>query len=219
MPLALSVDFRDPAPLLLQAIERCNGSHDVWIFGYGSLIWRPDFDYVEKHAARVHGWHRALRMWSRLNRGTPELPGLVFGMLSGGSCRGLVFRVAKEHACDVLTTLWQREMVAGIYDPKWLPCQTATHGTVTALAFTLSRKSASHAAALTDRDYCRIFANAAGRYGTTHDYALRTFEELRRLGIHDRALDRLLKLQPDGSPHGAAQQLQTAPTQLEAGPT
>ena len=92
--------LRDPAPLLERVRAQWarqpahGGSHaDLWIFGYASLIWRPDFESTERHATRVHGWHRALKMWSRINRGTPERPGLVFALLPGGSCSGLVFRV------------------------------------------------------------------------------------------------------------------------------
>lgn len=73
--------------MLERALDEWGGQQDLWIFGYGSLIWKPDFDYAERRPAKVHGWHRALKMWSRINRGTPECPGLVFGMLSGGSCR------------------------------------------------------------------------------------------------------------------------------------
>jgi glutathione-specific gamma-glutamylcyclotransferase len=184
---------RDPAPMLQAVLDAWGGRRDLWIFGYGSLIWRPDFDFLEKRTARVHGWHRALRMWSRVNRGTPEVPGLVFGMLSGGSCLGMVFRIARQNVHDVLVTLWQREMVTGVYDPKWLACKTQ-QGAVQALAFTLSRSSPNHAGVLGDDDYRRIFNTACGRYGTTLDYARRTFEELRRLGIRDRALERLLAL-------------------------
>lgn len=189
----LPAPLRDPAPMLERALHEWGGTQDLWVFGYGSLIWRPDFDFAERRLARVHGWHRALKMWSRINRGTPECPGLVFGMLPGGSCQGMVFRVDKRHAREVMARLWQREMVMAVYDPRWLPCRTS-HGTVNALAFTLSRKSPSHTGTLADHEYCRIFAQASGRFGTTRDYAQATFDELRRLGIHDRALARLLAL-------------------------
>jgi len=184
--------LRDPAPMLEKALREWGGHEDLWIFGYGSLIWRPDFDFAERRPARVHGWHRALKMWSRINRGTPETPGLVFGMLSGGSCQGMVFRIARAEGADVLTRLWAREMMTGVYDPKWLRCQT-THGPVTALAFTLSRKSPNHTGVLSDEEYRRIFSEACGRFGTTRDYAQRTLEELRRLNIRDRGLERLLE--------------------------
>ncbi|MGE8375896.1 gamma-glutamylcyclotransferase [Diaphorobacter nitroreducens] len=189
----LAAPLRDPAPMLDRALHEWGGRDDLWIFGYGSLIWRPDFAYAERRAATVHGWHRALKMWSRVNRGTPECPGLVFGMLSGGSCRGMVFRVDHSHARQVMVNLWQREMVLGVYDPRWLNCRTP-QGAVRALAFTLSRKSPSHTGVLTDEEYRRIFAQASGIYGTTRDYAEATHAELQRMGIHDRALSRLIAL-------------------------
>lgn len=189
----LAAPLRDPAPMLDRALHEWGGRDDLWIFGYGSLIWRPDFGYAERRAATVHGWHRALKMWSRVNRGTPECPGLVFGMLSGGSCRGMVFRVDHSHARQVMVNLWQREMVLGVYDPRWLNCRTP-QGTVRALAFTLSRKSPSHTGVLADEEYRRIFAQASGIYGTTRDYAEATHAELQRMGIHDRALSRLIAL-------------------------
>jgi glutathione-specific gamma-glutamylcyclotransferase len=195
---------RDPALLLERVLREWGATDDLWIFGYGSLIWRPDFEFVERRPARVHGWHRALKMWSRINRGTPERPGLVFAMLSGGSCQGVVFRVPREQGEAVLRRLWPREMPLATYDPKWIVCQT-NHGPVKALAFTLSRKSPSHTGLLTEAEYRRIFAEAQGRYGTTLDYAHRTHEELRRHNIRDRALERLLQLARSERGHGKPQ--------------
>ena len=179
--------------MLERALIEWGGRCDLWVFGYGSLIWRPDFDFVERRAAKVHGWHRALKMWSRLNRGTPECPGLVFGMLPGGSCRGMAFRVQQTHAPQVMVNLWQREMVLGVYDPRWLDCQTSD-GMVRALAFTLPRSSPSYTGILADDEYRRIFAQASGIYGSTRDYAEATHTELLRLGIYDRALARIVAL-------------------------
>lgn len=185
--------LRDPAPLLERTLSEWDDSGDLWVFGYGSLIWRPDFDFTEQRPARVHGWHRALKMWSHINRGTPEVPGLVFALLSGGSCRGTVFRVPQAQGRQVIINLWPREMAGAEYDPRWLDCHTP-QGTVRALAFTLSRRSASHAGVLPQDEYRRIFAQASGIYGTTRDYAQSTYDELRRRGIDDRALGRLLHL-------------------------
>lgn len=190
---ALPPPLRDPAPMLEQALAEWGGQHDLWVFGYGSLIWRPDFDYAERRPARVLGWHRALKMWSRVNRGTPECPGLVFGLLSGGSCQGVVFRIPREHGAQVMRQLWAREMLMGVYDPRWLPCRTP-QGIVDGLAFTLSRSSPSHTGVLSEEQYRRIFSDACGKYGTTLDYAARTLDELRRHNIRDRHLERLLKL-------------------------
>ena len=184
---------RDAAAMLQQALAEWGGREDLWIFGYGSLIWRPDFDFEEQRPARVHGWHRALKMWSRINRGTPERPGLVFGLLTGGCCRGVVFRIARERGSETLAKLWSREMATAVYDPRWLTAHTP-QGSVRALAFTLSRKSPSHTGELSEEEYRAIFALASGIYGTTLDYAHRTLEELRRHDIRDRNLERLLRL-------------------------
>ena len=185
--------LRDPKPMLDRVLAEWGGHEDIWVFAYGSLIWKPDFDYVERRPATVRGWHRALKMWSRVNRGTPERPGLVFGMLSGGCCRGMVYRIPKSHGREALVRLWAREMITAVYDPKWLVCHTS-QGPVRALAFTLSRKSPSHTGELTEDEYRAIFSEAEGIYGTTLEYAHRTLEELKRHNIHDRHLERLLKL-------------------------
>jgi cation transport protein ChaC len=182
---------RDPAPMLERTLAQWGGRRDLWIFAYASLIWRPDFEVQEHLPARVHGWHRALKMWSRINRGTPENPGLVFALLSGGSCHGMVLRVKRALVPEVMEKLWAREMMTGVYDPKWLPCSTPK-GSFEALAFTLSRQSPNFAGELSPTHYQKIFANSRGRYGTTHDYARQTFESLKARGIHDRALEQLL---------------------------
>ena len=177
--------LRDPQALLARTRAEWGGRRDLWVFGYASLLWRPEFDFAEHRPAFVRGWHRALRMASRINRGTPERPGLVFAMLPGGSCHGGVFRVPRSAAADVLAQLWQREMPTGVYDPRWLACRTP-HGEVSALAFTLSR--------LSDERLLDILRHASGRYGTTLDYLLATARCLADRGIRDREIERLVSL-------------------------
>ena len=183
--------LRDPVPMLAQTLAQWGGRSDLWIFAYASLIWRPDFEFDETRPALVHGWHRALKMWSRINRGTPECPGLVFALLPGGSCQGLALRVRRREVPDTLHALWEREMPSGVYDPRWLPCRTPG-GPVSALAFTLSRRSPSYTGQLSPRQYRQIFASARGRYGSTLDYARQTLDSLQANGIQDRSLARLL---------------------------
>ena len=185
--------LRDPSPMLSRTRNQWGGQTDLWIFAYASLIWRPDFDVLERRPAKVHGWHRSLKMWSHINRGTPQNPGLVFALLSGGSCRGMALRVASDQGHDVLDRLWSREMITGVYDPKWLQCITP-HGPVQALTFTLSRKSPSFTGELSPNQYRTIFSTACGIYGTTRHYARQTFECLKEAGIHDRPLAQLLRL-------------------------
>ncbi len=181
---------------MLEAVRKdWGGTSDLWVFGYASLIWRPDFEVAEHRLAKVHGWHRALKMWSRVNRGTPECPGLVFALLSGGSCHGMVLRVSGNNVPQVLDKLWLREMVTGVYDPKWLTCSTSL-GPVRALAFTLSRQSPNFTGELPSDHYRQIFSESCGRYGTTLEYARQTLDSLKDHGIHDHALRHLLSHAP-----------------------
>ena len=166
---------------------------DLWVFGYASLIWRPEFPFVEQRMARVHGWHRALRMRSRVNRGTPERPGLVFALLPGGACRGVVFRVAAAAAHEELERLWRREMPNPVYDPRWLAC-TTPQGPVRALAFTLPRRHEAHMGRLPDAQMLDILRHAVGRYGSTLHYLVETAQALRARGIVDRDIERLMAL-------------------------
>jgi cation transport protein ChaC len=183
---------RDPAPMLANFLQQWGGQDDLWIFAYASLIWRPDFEFSEQRPAKLHGWHRALKMWSRINRGTPAVPGLVFALLSGGSCQGVAYRVPRQEVAAVVNKLWLREMMTGVYDPRTLRCQT-DQGPVQTLAFTLSRRSPNYTGELSQAHYQQIFAVATGRYGSTRDYALQTLESLQRIGICDAALAKLLK--------------------------
>lgn len=202
---------RDPGPLLERTIAEWGGHDDLWLFGYGSLIWNPGFDHSEARPAQVRGWHRALKMWSRVNRGSIDKPGLVFGLLSGGSCRGMVFRIPQTIALETLGRLWLREMPTGVYDPRWLHCRTA-QGPVRALAFTLSRKSPNFTGTLSEERYREIFATAVGRYGSSLDYARQTLEALQRHGIRDSALARLLRL----ATHSPAEMATSADSQALA---
>jgi glutathione-specific gamma-glutamylcyclotransferase len=192
--------LRDPQPLLERTRREWGGRADLWIFGYASLLWRPEFEAVEHRNAQVRGWHRAFRMASRINRGTPEQPGLVFALLPGGSCHGAVYRVRAKQASEVLDQLWHREMPTGVYDPRWLQCATPRGG-VQALAFTLSRKSPQHTGTIDDEHMLQILRNARGRYGTTLDYLLRTAQALRERGVKDREIERLVRL---SKAHGIA---------------
>ena len=185
--------IRDTSSMLRDAVEAWGGQSDLWVFGYASLIWRPEFDAAEQRPAAVHGWHRALEMRSRINRGTPECPGLVFALVSGGSCRGVAYRVERRHAAEQLERLWLREMPTGVYDPKWLPCRTP-QGRINALAFTLSRTSPAHTGPLSDAQMLEILRCANGRFGSTLDYLLETATSLLGCGIRDRDVERLVAL-------------------------
>jgi glutathione-specific gamma-glutamylcyclotransferase len=176
-----------------QAFAHWDGKSDVWLFGYGSLIWNPGLPTVEAVRGKVHGYHRGLYLWSRVNRGTPEQPGLVLALDRGGSCTGMAFRLDGETALPHLEVLWRREMPMGSYRPAWLPCTLADGRRVDALAFVMRREAASYTGKLADPIVRTVLGCATGRYGTTLDYVSRTVDALRESGMPDRALEALLR--------------------------
>ena len=193
VPITPDLVVRDPASALQALRSAWHGHRERWIFGYASLIWRPEFDAAEHRPALLHGWHRALRMRSRVNRGTPAQPGLVFALLPGGACRGVVYRLRAENAEAELDRLWAREMPTGVYDARLLRCRTP-HGEVQALAFTLSRASPACLPRLPDDEVTHILRHARGRYGSTLQYLAETAVALRERGVHDREIERLMAL-------------------------
>jgi len=188
-----SLVIRDPALQLARTRAHWGGRGDLWVFGYASLIWRPEFDAAEHRPALVRGWHRALRMRSRINRGTPQQPGLVFALLPGGSCRGMAYRIPQARVEEELDRLWAREMPNGVYDPRLLATRTP-QGPVRALAFTLSRRSPACLPPLEDGTLLDILRTARGRFGTTLDYLTETALALEACGIQDREIGRLMRV-------------------------
>lgn len=191
--------FPPPAPApaddpLLQTLmaEHPSGA-PLWVFAYGSLIWRPEVAVAERRPATTPGWHRAFRMHSHLYRGTSERPGLVFALMPGGCCHGVALRLQPARAEADLHQLWAREMPSHVYRPRWLKCHT-TQGPVRALGFTLDRHSHSHAGRLDDARVLEILRHAEGRMGSTLDYLVQTDAALRRHGIRDGEAGRLLAL-------------------------
>jgi len=177
--------------------------HDVWVFGYGSLVWRPEFDFLEQRHARVNGYHRSLCLWSRVNRGTPERPGLVFGLDVGGSCRGMAYRIASNQVQETMQELWKREMPSGAYIPKWLNCHTR-EGAIHALVFTMDRSKDAYVRGLSKEQLVDIVQSARGTYGPCSEYILETAQALELAGIRDRKLQTLVAQLRD-KPAGAAQ--------------
>ena len=166
---------------------------EIWVFGYGSLIWNPAFEFVERRIGQIHGFHRRFCLWTHLGRGSPAAPGLMLGLLPGGSCRGVAYRVADAAVRSELEILWRREMIGGSYLPRWIPVQTPD-GPVRAIAFAVNRANPRYAGRLTETAVAAAIAQAAGRLGPCADYLFETVAHLAALGIHDRRLERLREL-------------------------
>lgn len=164
---------------------------DLWIFGYGSLMWDPGFPYLRSAPALVRGYHRRFCVYSRRWRGTAEEPGLVLGLDRGGACHGMAFLVAANHVAATLTDLWQREMITGVYVPKLVKARLP-HVMVEALAFVADRKHHNYAGRLTLEEMARLVAHRSGSRGANLDYLLRTIDYLAGLGVEDPRLLRVL---------------------------
>jgi cation transport protein ChaC len=161
-----------------------------WVFGYGSLLWNPIFPIAEAKPALVRGLHRSFCLWSLAARGTAVQPGLVLALIPGGSCRGVAYRLPSPAAIDELHLLWRREMVVGIYTPRWVKFECAGRMQV-GLAFTVRRSHPQYAGKLTLDEQASVIGSACGHLGTSQDYLERTRVALVAHGIVDPYLERL----------------------------
>lgn len=169
---------------------------DFWVFGYASLMWRPDFDYVEKTPARLYGYHRSLCVSSVIYRGTRKRPGLVFGLESGGACRGCAFRVASKRVDEVLDYLREREMITGAYHEKYLPVHLLdakgnTKRRANAVFYAVDRGHAQYVGDMDDAERLDRLCRAKGRSGDNLSYVRSTLESLREMDVRDSGLIRL----------------------------
>lgn len=163
------------------------------IFAYGSLMWNPNFVSDARHVATVRGYHRSFRLWSRINRGTPENPGLVLTLECGGSCRGLVYRIAADRVQEEMQAIWKREMLFGSYRPKWLNCVVGSE-TFRTLCFTVNRGCSGYSGRIPLEAMVDSIASAAGRFGPAHEYLFKTVETLHSHGIRDERVEHLAHL-------------------------
>ena len=167
---------------------------DFWVFGYGSLMWRPGFAHTETRRARLHGFRRSLCVTSHIYRGTPERPGLVLGLDRGGSCVGLAFRVPIELREEVLAYLRDRELVTNVYLERTLPIRLEGGDSVDAVAYIADRSHAQYAGGLDEAAAARIVSGSIGQAGPNEDYVLNTVAHLQALGIRDHWLEEVGRL-------------------------
>jgi cation transport protein ChaC len=164
-----------------------------WIFGYGSLMWRPGFDYLHCEAALVHGYHRSLCVYSFVHRGTPEEPGLVLGLDKGGSCHGMAFSVAPEKWEDTIAYLRAREQVTAVYIEKRKTIRLLGSGRkVEAVTYVVDRAHCQYAGVLSLDDLSAHVRRGHGVSGHCIDYGMNTVAHLREMKIRDPRLEGLV---------------------------
>jgi cation transport protein ChaC len=164
---------------------------DFWVFGYGSLMWRPDFAHVEAVPARLDGLHRALCIYSWVHRGTRERPGLVLGLDRGGSCRGVAFRVAGRDRATVLAYLRERELVTAVYREVWRTIRFpgGARPPARALTYLADRGHVQYAGRLPRERLLEIVRAGEGQAGQNRDYVIATAGHLKALGLRDPLLE------------------------------
>lgn len=169
---------------------------EFWVFGYGSLMWRPDFAHVETARARLHGFRRSLCVYSWVHRGSEQRPGLVLGLDRGGSCVGLAFRVPGDLRDEVMAYLRERELVTGVYLERFLPVRLENGKAVSALCYIVDRSHRQYAGRLTVEEAAHVVTGGVGQSGRNEEYLFNTVEHLRALGIRDHWLESVARLVP-----------------------
>jgi glutathione-specific gamma-glutamylcyclotransferase len=166
---------------------------DLWVFAYGSLMWRPGFDHLERVPARLTGLHRSLCVYSFVHRGTPERPGLVLGLDRGGACRGIAFRVAADKRADTIAYLRAREQVTKVYieATRNITLLDHAHRIVPAVTYLVDRSHPQYAGRLSVDEQLRHIRQAHGKSGANPDYVLATVAELESFGCRDENLHQL----------------------------
>jgi cation transport protein ChaC len=175
---------------------------DLWVFGYGSLIWRPGFEHIERVRARLIGEHRALCVYSFVHRGTPEKPGLVLGLDRGGACRGIAFRVAEKKSAATIAYLREREQVTSVYREVmrsvWL--ENDARQRVSALAYVVDRGHVQYAGRLSPAEQLRHVLQGHGQSGPNREYVLSTVKAIEAEGFRDGPLHQLASMLHDAHP-------------------
>ena len=169
-------------------------NQDVWLFGYGSLIWNPVVQVKEQKKGRIFGYHRRFCLKTKIGRGSPELPGLILGLDNGGSCTGIALRIDQSVVIEELDLLWSREMINRSYTPRKVYFHSDDGQKFEAVTFVMNHQSPSYVSEMSLEEKAHIIANAKGFIGTSLEYLEKTHESLKALGIHDGYLEKLRKM-------------------------
>ena len=179
------------------ALAQFSDHEEIWLFGYGSLMWNPCIHYADRQPGLVRGYHRNFCLRTSSGRGSPECAGLVLALEPGGSCRGMAFRVEREIADFEMDIVWNREMVSGAYRPRIVKVLTPL-GVKRAVTFVINRNHPRYHSGLSLQETAAMIAAAKGHLGTCAEYLFNTVQHLDELGVSDgpmHALMRLVKVQ------------------------
>ena len=165
------------------------GRGDLWVFGYGSLMWRPGFDFLTRHKAEISGWRRRLCIFSHVYRGTAERPGLVLGLDGGGSCVGVAFHVEARRRAETVRYLRARELVTSVYLEALVPVTLETGESVPALTYIADSNHPQYAAPMDMERLLALVRQGVGQSGENTEYVLNTLDHLSEIGISDRELE------------------------------
>lgn len=187
MPLMLEteIDASRAATLASVAVHE-----NVWLFAYGSLMWKPEMEYTGREPATVRGYHRRFCLWQWRYRGTRDKPGLMMALDRGGACNGVLFQIPGPNASDRLAKVWYREMIGKAYRPVWIDARTAKEK-IRAVTFVADRNSPRYAGRISDAETAKYIASACGHIGPNATYLLETYLHCVESGIHDPMLNRL----------------------------
>jgi len=170
------------------------GDNDLWIFGYGSLIWNPAIDFEEQRRCIIRGYKKEFCFWTTLSRGCPETPGLMMGLIEGEQCNGVAFRIKPEKAATELDILFRREMSHFIYKPTWVDCYcTESNSDFSALTFVVDCENHRYVENLSVVEIVRTIATAKGPLGRNCDYLFQLSEKLQELGFDEPELEELAR--------------------------
>jgi len=195
--MKLPINAPDFSGLVFDASQHEGIAHpegDFWVFGYASLMWNPEFEYLRSETACLNNFHRCLCLWSVEYRGTPERPGLVMGLDNGGSCMGRAFLISERNAPEIIAQLNEREMITGAYRSSMESLQLGTGEQVEGVCLVARHDHPQYAPRLAQQVIIDLVRNAHGERGSNREYVLNTVSHLREMGMLDDTLDTIGQL-------------------------
>lgn len=184
---------RERGQSLQSTIESAPDPETISLFAYGSLIWRPCFEVQSRCKAILHGYRRDFCVFTVEALGAPDSPGLGLGLRAdSASCQGVLMPLPEDGRSEALTSIWEREMLTAVYQPKWVSVEVDSKIT-TALTFVVDELHPQCAGDLSEDAQAVMIGSAVGELGSCRDYLVNTIDALRNVGIHDLPLEGLLR--------------------------